>query len=281
MNNNKKAKSNHNVEGVASLFDASSINNNIAHEEISQDNTYLKQKKKCCNSVFFCCSGFRKLEKSSIKSANYNKKPSNENENINNNRDEAAVDSLLYQLKIEKKMSRRDLLKRRSAATEIITPYSAGKRGGGGGGGGGGRQRKQQKKQRGNVGAIHNLIISRRRVVKLIITLVALFLFSWLPYYFISLTIDILLYCEQIFNYSSSSNSQSLSSAILQPSNKIKQNDDTSENSTVITKSQFVSIYIYPIALCLALANSATNPVCYIALSPGFKNMFKNILQRE
>ncbi|RNA37954.1 galanin receptor type 1-like [Brachionus plicatilis] len=104
--------------------------------------------------------------------------------------------------------------------------------------------------------AIHKLIRSRRRVVKLLIILVLLFIVSWLPYHFMSLLIDFIFYWEQYENKSDLSNKQSE------------------------TISSLFSTHIYPVALCLALANSATNPVCYITLSHGFRNMFKTALKR-
>lgn len=104
--------------------------------------------------------------------------------------------------------------------------------------------------------AIHKLIRSRRRVVKLLIILVLLFIFSWLPYHFMSLLIDFIFYWEQYGNKSDLSNKQTE------------------------TISSMFSTHIYPVALCLALANSATNPVCYITLSHGFRNMFKTALKR-
>lgn len=104
--------------------------------------------------------------------------------------------------------------------------------------------------------AIHKLIRSRRRVVKLLIILVLLFILSWLPYHFMSLSIDFIFYWEQYEIKSDLSNKQSE------------------------TISSMFSTHVYPVALCLALANSATNPVCYITLSHGFRNMFKTALKR-
>jgi hypothetical protein len=95
---------------------------------------------------------------------------------------------------------------------------------------------------------IQKLIESRKRVVKLVIILIIMFLFSWLPYHVVSLVIDLFLYWEQLVHkglYVSSSNSQT------------------------------TSAYVYPVTLCLALTNSTTNPVCYMLLSHGFRSMFK------
>lgn len=145
----------------------------------------------------------------------------------------------MYQLKLEKKISNsshtsRDLNIRRYATANV---------------------------QRGNGNPINKLINGRRRIVKLLIVLVVLFLISRLPYHVISLTIDILLYLEQNFALGSTSG---VSSNI----NKINSYKDESQ-------IQFISTYIYPFGLFLALTNSATNPLCYLVLNHEFKNMFK------
>lgn len=217
-----------------SLFEVSTIDN--ISPEIAQKNTILEEQKR--SSKYFVFYRYYSIkEKSKKRSTTINE----------TNGNQEAVDSLLYQLRIQKKSSRRDLRKRRPAETEIITPYT---------------------KHRGNSKAIHNLIRSRRRVVKLLIILVVLFLFSWLPYHAISFTIDLLLYWDQMQMFTAST--------IF--SNKIILNDEQLNQQSA--NSKFISTYIYPIALCLALANSATNPVCYIALSHGFKNMFKSSFKR-
>lgn len=129
------------------------------------------------------------------------------------------------------------------------------------------------QKHKRNIEAINNLIESRRRVVRLSIILVLLFLFSWLPYHIVSLTIDSLYYLERLKQqqlHSSAANNQiSGSGADLLPA-----------TAPSYVSSQHISIYIYPVVLCLALANSVTNPVCYITLSHGFRIMFKNSFNR-
>lgn len=124
-------------------------------------------------------------------------------------------------------------------------------------------------KQKRNLDAINNLIESRRRVVRLSIVLVLLFLFSWLPYHIISLTMDVLVYAQQTKNESSTTTTTNKSATTT-----------TTTASSSGDDSHFIGLNIYPIALCLALANSVTNPVCYISLSHGFRNMFKTSFNR-
>jgi hypothetical protein len=104
--------------------------------------------------------------------------------------------------------------------------------------------------------AICKLIRSRRRIVKLLIILVFLFVVSWLPYHVISLSIDFFHYFEVLKN----NNSVSSSDVLYSSKGKI---------------FFVLSEYVHPITLCLALANSATNPVCYCILSHNFRKMFK------
>ena len=130
------------------------------------------------------------------------------------------------------------------------------------------------QKHKRNIEAINNLIESRRRVVRLSIILVLLFLFSWLPYHIVSLTIDSLYYLERL------KQQQQHSSAAA--TNQISGSgaDSLPAAAPSYVSSQHISIYIYPVVLCLALANSVTNPVCYITLSHGFRIMFKNSFNR-
>ena len=93
----------------------------------------------------------------------------------------------------------------------------------------------------------NNLIQSRRRIVKLLIVLVFLFVISLLPYHLITLLIDILHYMESA-------------------------HDSKEANDKLYVN---LSEYVHPITLCLALANSASNPVCYCILSHGFRKMFQ------
>jgi len=106
-----------------------------------------------------------------------------------------------------------------------------------------------------------NLIKNRRGIVKLLIVLVILFVISWLPYHLVSLLIEILYYIE----ISKSSDSmQHLSPHKLD-----------NLNATQTKAHEVLTEYVHPVTLCLALANSATNPVCYCILSNGFRKMFK------
>ncbi len=96
---------------------------------------------------------------------------------------------------------------------------------------------------------IQKLIESRKRLVKLVIILIIMFLVSWLPYHVVSLAIDFFLYWEQ----------------------SLTLNYYYATSSTL----QTASTYVYPVTLCLALTNSTTNPVCYMTLSHGLRNMLK------
>jgi hypothetical protein len=93
---------------------------------------------------------------------------------------------------------------------------------------------------------IHKLIESRKRVVKLVVVLIILFLVSWLPYHVVTLTIDFMMFWE------------------------------TKNHKDIYTSGPtWQTTYIYPVTICLALTNSSLNPVCYMTLSHGFRNMFK------
>lgn len=97
--------------------------------------------------------------------------------------------------------------------------------------------------------AIHKLIEGRRKVVKLLIVLIVVFLLCWLPYRCVSLFIDFLLYIDA----------------------KNKSNKMTnSELARTITD------YVYPTTLCLALLNSSANCVVYMAFTPGVFTMLKS-----
>lgn len=96
--------------------------------------------------------------------------------------------------------------------------------------------------------AIKRLIEGRKRVVKLVILLTFLFLASWLPYHCISLLLDIFVF------------------------------KDGQSKSNELTNSKFAKAtvtYVYPITLCLALANSTFNPLCYILMTTGFFSIIK------
>ena len=110
-----------------------------------------------------------------------------------------------------------------------------------------------------NVLAINKLIKSRRRVVKLLIILVVFFIISWLPYHITSLWIDLI----DINN-------------VKQKSLSLGENEVHNKDES----SNMLSDKMFPISLWLALANSATNPVCYMALSHGFRTMLKTSFKR-
>ena len=98
--------------------------------------------------------------------------------------------------------------------------------------------------------AINKLIKSRQRVVKFLIILLLLFILSWLPYHINQLLGDF---------------------ASIWEANFISGN--LAESSLV---SKTLIDHLFPISLCLALANSATNPMCFICLSQSFREKFRN-----
>jgi hypothetical protein len=144
-----------------------------------------------------------------------------------NSNNSAAMDSLIYQLKIYNSHKNKILVMKNLNRNEM---------------------------------AICKLIESRKRVVKLVIILIFLFLVSWTPYHFVSVCIDFTFYWE------------------LKTKSNITDNDMHSDAKSSV--SSIFSYYIYPITLCLALGNSATNPVCYMILSHGFRTMFKASLNK-
>jgi hypothetical protein len=119
-------------------------------------------------------------------------------------------------------------------------------------------------RKKSNDDAINKMLRSRRRVVKLLVVLVILFVISWLPYHFVNLTISFLHYAHV---YQSNK---------LDNSTQVNHTYDESERMTYHNISEFV----YQITLCLALANSATNPMCYCLLSRGFRSMFKKNISK-
>ena len=131
---------------------------------------------------------------------------------------------------------------------------------------------KQMNPRRNEI-AIFKLIKSRKRVVKLLIILVMLFMCSWLPYHIIAISIEIILFREEKYKPIDNVSSDFSTS-------NIKPTDDDGE-----TISSLLSKNIYPMVLCIALANSASNPVCYMALSHGFRNKlissFKSCFNRK
>ena len=104
--------------------------------------------------------------------------------------------------------------------------------------------------------AINKLMSSRKRVVKLLIILLLLFIFSWVPYHINTVLIDIAAIWEL-----------NLGPGTL---------DATRKTSTLnFVTTQTLIEQLFPISLCLALANSAANPVCLIGLSQNFRDKFK------
>lgn len=97
--------------------------------------------------------------------------------------------------------------------------------------------------------AINKLIYSRQRIVKLLIILLLLFIISWFPYHINGVAMDLAAIWDATFIENE------------QPSTKII-------SKTLIEE-------LFPITLCLALANSATNPVCFILFNQSFRDKFK------
>lgn len=103
--------------------------------------------------------------------------------------------------------------------------------------------------------AINKLISSRQRVVKLLIILLLLFAISWLPYHINGVLIDLAAIWE-----------------VLSDKKKVLSHN---KKEKAFQYTQTLIEQLFPISLCLALANSATNPVCFIALSQSFREKFK------
>ena len=122
--------------------------------------------------------------------------------------------------------------------------------------------------------AIQKLITSRRRVVKLLIILVVAFLISWLPYYIISFGIEFFVFHANRHVKTKMNNKSSSPSAAT---SLVEKNLDHLSSSPLLI---FLSKNVFPFVICLALANSASNPVCYIALSHGFRSMFKSTFKK-
>jgi len=100
-----------------------------------------------------------------------------------------------------------------------------------------------------NEHAFNKLIRSRQRVVKLLIILLLLFIISWLPFHINGILIDL--------------------AAIWEVNSVGGQHKGKGLYSDTLVEQ------LFPISLCLALANSAVNPVCFIALSQSFREKFK------
>ncbi|KAL3886649.1 hypothetical protein ACJMK2_026629 [Sinanodonta woodiana] len=85
----------------------------------------------------------------------------------------------------------------------------------------------------------NNVLLQRRRSVKMLICVVTLFGISWLPYYSVNIWID------------------------------------QNRQSMMGTKTMsMVTEYIYPIVLLLGLSNSSVNPICYCFFSKSFRKGF-------
>ncbi len=76
------------------------------------------------------------------------------------------------------------------------------------------------------------LQLGRRRVVRMLVFVVAMFAISWMPYHVVNLYLD------------------------LNPK---------------ASRRAFVAMYVYPICQWLALANSSSNPLCFCFLSRTFR----------
>nr|QVK45907.1 G protein-coupled receptor [Proales similis] len=99
--------------------------------------------------------------------------------------------------------------------------------------------------------AVNRLIKSRRRVVKLLIVLVILFALSWLPFHIITFVVDFLILM-----------------------------DEKNHQLEINELNSFIVRYIHPLTLCLALANSLTNPVCFMTLNQSFRSMMCSAFRR-
>ena len=145
-----------------------------------------------------------------------------------------ALNSLVYQLNIysgDRKDSRTSILKNLVRSTK--------------------KSNTNRFKQ--NEIAIYKLLKSRRRVVKLLVILVILFLISWLPYHLIAFTIDLILFSKEKWNLSPNQIEHVLN---------------------------IFSRFVYPVVLCFALGNSVSNAICYMVLSHGFRTTIMNRLKR-
>jgi hypothetical protein len=89
-----------------------------------------------------------------------------------------------------------------------------------------------------NEQAILNLIMSRQRVVRLLIVLIILFFISWFPYHLVCILIDFMHIAKLNVDY--------------------------------------LTEYVFPITLFLAHANSAQNPICFLLIRKDFFRKIKN-----
>lgn len=198
--------------------------NNPANE-IDENKIFLKETKKEF-SYSYCSSErnsineiFKMIKQKTIETNTRNSKKSRVSRSLKKDSTKAdnrsAVESLYYQLKIIKKS------KEHTSTTHTATAPMNNK----------------------NEKAIHNLLNSRRRVVKLLIILVFLFFISWLPYHIVGITIDLM---------------------------HIYYGD---EQELVM---RFLVEQIFPLTLFLAHANSAQNPICFLILRRDFLKALRN-----
>ncbi|CAF0743370.1 unnamed protein product [Rotaria sp. Silwood1] len=112
---------------------------------------------------------------------------------------------------------------------------------------------------------------SRRRVVKLLITLVIVFFITRLPSHILSIYIDITSHTYLPDNtYTNRTKSETM--------------DDTSvvfsSDVTNTDKKMTLVLYINPILQLLSLSNSVINPLCYCVMSHAVKNIITLIRQK-
>ncbi|CAF0879706.1 unnamed protein product [Didymodactylos carnosus] len=101
---------------------------------------------------------------------------------------------------------------------------------------------------------------SRRRIVKLLITLVIVFFITHLPSNIISIYIDITSNTFLPDNYNS--------------------NQTTSSTFVYIDNKMIIILYINPVLQLISLANSAINPICYCIMSRALTNVIALIRER-
>ena len=85
---------------------------------------------------------------------------------------------------------------------------------------------------------VQRVINGRRRIVRMLILLVAIFAALWFPYHVINIYLDL---------------------------------------NRSVGSSPAIAIYGYPVVQWLALANSSTNPICYCFMSKSFRDSFRSM----
>jgi len=105
------------------------------------------------------------------------------------------------------------------------------------------------------------ILASRRKVVKTVIIMFMLFTISWMPYHLISITIDV----HNLIN-------------ISKENNTVKFNNI--EFPKIDKTVEFLSEKVYHITLCLALSNSAINPIAFCLLNRGLRRILNTTINR-